>query len=64
MNQYFQVKLQNMIESGVKDCARSLFIFDEIDEAPLGLLHLLVSFMDYVEPNGLDFRKATFIFLR
>lgn len=60
----FQDKLKNLIESAVKDCARSLFIFDEIDVAPPGLLHLLVSYLDYVDPNGLDCRKATFIYLR
>ena len=46
-------------------CPRSLFIFDEIDKMPSRLLDSIKPYLDYyTEINGVDYRKAMFIFLR
>lgn len=52
------------IREKVKLCERSLFIFDEMDKMPPGILDALAPFLDYHENiDGLDYRKTTFIFL-
>ena len=45
-------------------CKESLFIFDEIDKMPPGVLDALKPFMDFHDSvDGVDFRKAIFILL-
>jgi hypothetical protein len=62
-------EIENQIESevinGVKKCERSLFIFDEIDKLPPGVIDVIKPFLDY-HPfiDGIDYKKAIFIFLR
>ena len=42
-----------------------MFIFDEIDEMPEGLLDTIIPFIDFhKEVDGLDFRKAIFLLIR
>jgi hypothetical protein len=56
--------LQKRVEAAVKSCPRQLFIFDEVDKMPQGLLEALVPFLDYnPHVRGIDFRHCIFIFL-
>lgn len=48
----------------MKKCPRNLFVFDEIDKMPLGLIDALNPFLDYNPVAGQDYRKCIFIFLR
>lgn len=60
----YKDKLKEIIESSVAKCERSLFIFDEVDKMPVGLLDIVKPYLDfYEEVGGLDFRKSIFIFL-
>jgi len=52
------------IEETVKGCERSLFIFDEVDKMPSAIFNVLVPFIGPQGPiDGVDYGKATFIFL-
>ncbi|CAC5424373.1 TOR1 [Mytilus coruscus] len=56
--------LANLIIDGVKQCERSLFIFDEVDKMPKGLMDRISPYMDYnAYIDGVDYRKAIFVFL-
>ncbi len=58
-------KIKNTIEETVRDCQTSLFVFDETDKIPIGLIDTIKAYIDYnLEIEGTDFRKAVFIFLR
>lgn len=60
----YKLDLIDWIRGNVTACARSLFVFDEVDKMPKGMLDAIKPFLDYHEEiNGVDFRKATFIFL-
>ncbi|XP_026480780.1 torsin-1A-like isoform X2 [Ctenocephalides felis] len=60
----YKEKLVSDIKSAVKACDKSLFIFDEVDKMPVGVLDALKPFLDYnAHIDGLDFRKSIFIFL-
>lgn len=60
----YKLHLQDWIRGNVSKCERSLFIFDEIDKMPLGMIDGIKPFIDYHESiDGIDFRKAIFIFL-
>merc|ERR1719510_2735740 len=60
----YRVQLQNWIRGNVSACKESLFIFDEIDKMPGGVLDALKPFMDFhTSVDGVDFRKAIFILL-
>jgi hypothetical protein len=53
----FQLNLIDWIRSNVSACDRSVFVFDEVDKFPKGLLDAVKPFLDYHEEiNGLDFR--------
>jgi len=46
-------------------CGRSLFIFDEMDKMPVGVIEAIKPFIDhYAVIDGTDFRKSIFLFLR
>lgn len=61
----FQEKLKKLIENSVAKCSHSLFIFDEIDKIPPGILDILTPYIDYHEQyGGVDYRNTIFIFLR
>jgi len=56
--------IQKEISSRVASCRHSLFIFDEMDKMPLGLIDAISAFLDHRDSiDGLDFRFAVFIFL-
>lgn len=56
--------LQTEIENGVYKCERSLFVFDEFDHMPEGLIDRIKFYLDFHENvEGIDYRKSMFIFL-
>ena len=60
-----QDNIKKTIEATVKDCGKSLFIFDEIDKIPLGLMDSIKPYIDFnQEIDGIDYRHSVFIFLR
>ena len=60
----YQDKLRNFIIEKVKQCSRTLFIFDEVDKVPPGLMDSLRPFLEHhPDVDGVDFRKCIFIFL-
>ncbi|XP_040260761.1 torsin-1A-like [Bufo bufo] len=62
--QEYKDQLQMMVKSSVKDCERSIFIFDEIDKMHPGLIDAIKPFLDYYDHiDGVSYRKAIFIFL-
>ncbi|CAF0789295.1 unnamed protein product [Brachionus calyciflorus] len=63
INEYKE-RLKNEIEETVQKCERSLFVFDETDKIPIGLLDTIKAYIDFnQEIEGIDFRKSVFIFL-
>ncbi|XP_061460101.1 torsin-1A-like isoform X2 [Rhineura floridana] len=60
----YKDQLQMWIRGNVSDCARSIFIFDEMDKMHAGLIDSIKPFLDYYEElDGVSYRKAIFIFL-
>ncbi|XP_068224034.1 torsin-1A-like [Palaemon carinicauda] len=60
----YKLHLQDWIRGNVSKCDRSLFIFDEIDKMPVGMIDGIKPFIDFHESiDGVDFRKSIFIFL-
>ncbi|KAF6204669.1 hypothetical protein GE061_018830 [Apolygus lucorum] len=59
-----KLRLQEWILTNVTQCDRQLFIFDEVNDMPEGILEAVKGFIDY-NPRfgGLDFSKCIFIFL-
>lgn len=56
--------LQNWIKGNVSQCEWSLFVFDEVDKMPSGVLDAIKPFVDYYDNiDGVDYRKSIFIFL-
>lgn len=57
-------RLKERIHGTVKQCERAIFIFDEMDKVPPGIIDVIKPFLDnYEEVDGLSFRKCIFIFL-
>lgn len=62
--QEYQQQLQTWIKGNVSQCEHSLFIFDEIDKMPPGILDGIKPYMDFHPTvDGIVFRKAVFMFL-
>ncbi|KAK8406242.1 hypothetical protein O3P69_007154 [Scylla paramamosain] len=60
----YKLHLQDWIRGNVSSCQRSLFIFDEIDKMPIGMINGIKPFIDYHENiDGVDFRRSIFLFL-
>lgn len=60
----YKVQLQKKVKAALKACPRSLFIFDEVDKMPEGILSALVPFLDYNTWPVEDLEnKAIFLFL-
>ena len=60
----YKDRLRKWIVQSVTKCERSLFIFDEMDKMPEGLVDVLKPFLDYhPEIGGVDYRKSIFLFL-
>uniref|UniRef100_A0A8D0HC83 Torsin n=1 Tax=Sphenodon punctatus TaxID=8508 RepID=A0A8D0HC83_SPHPU len=61
---HYKDQLQSWIRGNVSACARSIFIFDEMDKMHAGLIDSVKPFLDYYEQiDGVSYRKAIFIFL-
>lgn len=61
---FLQLNLIDWIRGNVSECAQNLFIFDEIDKIPEGVIDAIKPFIDYHESiHGIDFRRSIFIFL-
>ncbi|XP_075434798.1 torsin-1A-like [Ascaphus truei] len=60
----YKDQLQSWIRGNVTQCARSIFIFDEMDKMRPGLINAIKPFLDYYDHiDGISYRKAIFIFL-
>ena len=61
----YEEKLRELVIDSVKKCPRSLFIFDEMDKMPIGLIDVLKPFLDHYPPDEgkIDYRQSIFIFL-
>ncbi|XP_048874864.1 torsin-1A-like [Brienomyrus brachyistius] len=60
----YKTQLQQWIKGNVFKCARSMFIFDEMDKMPTGLIDSIKPFLDYYDNlGGVSYRQAIFIFL-
>ncbi|XP_054164533.1 torsin-1A-like [Oppia nitens] len=56
--------IKDNVTNAVKQCPRSLFIFDEIDKLVPGVIDAIKPFIDYNQfADSIDYRKAIFIFL-
>ncbi|EDO43415.1 predicted protein [Nematostella vectensis] len=64
MVETYKEQLKRWIVGNVTKCGRSMFIFDEMDKMPEGLVGVLKPFLDhYPDVAGIDFRKCIFLFL-
>ena len=62
--EFYKTELRNRIMSAGRKCGRSLFIFDEMDKMPPGLIDVVYPFVDHhSEVGGVNFRQFVFIFL-
>ncbi|XP_031715901.1 torsin family 1 isoform X1 [Anarrhichthys ocellatus] len=60
----YKTQLQQWIRGNVSNCARSMFIFDEMDKMHPGLIDSIKPYLDYYDRlDGVSYRKAIFIFL-
>ncbi|XP_059094106.1 torsin-1B-like [Tigriopus californicus] len=60
----YKSQLQEWIRGNVTGCHQNLFIFDEIDKMPEGLIDSLKPFMDYYKSlDKIDYRRSIFLFL-
>jgi len=60
----YRLKVQDWIRGNVTKCETSLFIFDEIDKMPEGMIDGIKPFIDHHHSvEGVNFRKAIFVFL-
>ncbi|CAD5211823.1 unnamed protein product [Bursaphelenchus okinawaensis] len=60
----YQRQIRNWIVGNLTNCERQLFVFDEIDKMPAGVLDAVRPFMDHYENIGtVDPRKSIYVFL-
>ncbi|VDL61407.1 unnamed protein product [Hymenolepis diminuta] len=60
----YKAKVVSTIRDNVRQCPRSMFVFDEVHKMPPGILDALVPFLGHTESiDGVDYRKAIFIFI-
>ncbi|XP_061752425.1 prosalusin isoform X4 [Nerophis ophidion] len=61
----YRVQLKNWVQGNLTACARSVFIFDEMERMPRGLVDVLEPFLG---PShvvfGTNYRKALYVFIR
>lgn len=56
--------IKRNIENTVRECQKALFIFDEVDKIPIGLIDIIKPYIDFNnEIDGIDYRHSVFIFL-
>ena len=64
MANIYKLQVQDWIRGNVTACETSVFVFDEIDKMPEGMIDGIKPFIDlYESVDGQNFRKAIFIFL-
>lgn len=57
-------QLRSWIESNITECGRSMFIFDEIDKMPAGILDAVKPYMDYYgRLGGVNIADSMFVLL-
>jgi len=62
--EFYKRQLRDLVAKSVSKCPRSLFIFDEMDKMPTGLIDVLKPYLDhYPDVEKIDYRKSIFIFL-
>jgi len=64
----YKAQLQKWIQTNVTRCERSIFIFDDVEEMPEGIVDSLKPFLEpqplvRINNIALDFRKSIFIFI-
>ena len=60
----YKLQVQDWIRGNISSCEQSIFIFDEIDKMPSGMIDGIKPFIDHHESvGGKNFRRAIFIFL-
>jgi len=60
----YQDQVRSWVRGNVSQCAHSLFVFDEVDKMPKGVLDGIRAYLDYIEKvDNVDYRKSIFIFL-
>jgi len=60
----YKLQVQDWIRGNVSQCETSIFIFDEVDKMPAGVIDGIKPFIDHHEQiSGMNFRKSIFIFL-
>lgn len=60
----YKLRIQDWIRGNVSLCENTLFIFDEIDKMPEGMIDGIKPFIDHHESvEGVNFRKSIFLFL-
>lgn len=61
---YLQEELKSWVQGNLTECARSVFIFDEMEKMPPGLIDVLEPFLG---PSHVvfrtNYRKAIYIFI-
>merc|ERR1719147_115446 len=64
MADIYKLRVQDWIRGNVSQCETSIFIFDEVDKMPAGVIDGIKPFIDHHEQiSGMNFRKSIFIFL-
>ena len=59
-----QIQLRDWISGNVTACRQNIFIFDEVDKMPPGVLDIVKPFLDYYEVNSTERNKMKIIFLQ
>ncbi|XP_073334023.1 torsin-1A-like [Pagrus major] len=60
----YKAQIQQQIKHNVTNCARSMFIFDEMEKMHPGLIDTIQPYLEhYNKLDGVSYRKAIFIFL-
>jgi len=60
----YQDQLRAWISGNVSSCQENMFIFDEVDKIPPGVLDAVKPFLDYYDKiDGVDYRRNIFLFL-
>lgn len=61
----FQIELKDWVQSNLTECGRSVFIFDEMEKMPVGLIDVLEPFLGpFHVVFRTNYRKAIYIFIR
>ena len=52
-------ELRDLVTKSVSECPRSLFIFDEMNKMPIGLIDVLSPYLDhYLDVEKINYRKS------